>query len=62
FKKRIVKSHPQGKFQPTPDGAIYSEAHSGYIAIEVTTRNYKEIDIQQKQEFAKTFLSGYEQL
>ncbi|MFF1995386.1 hypothetical protein ACFVWC_30140 [Bacillus mycoides] len=62
FKKRIVESHPQGKFQPTPDGAVYSEAHSGYIAIEVTTRNYKEIDIQQKQEFAKTFLSGYEQL
>ncbi|PFU77880.1 hypothetical protein COK91_29045 [Bacillus cereus] len=62
FKKRIVESHPQGKFQPTPDGAVYSKVHGGYIAIEVTTRNYKENDIEQKQEFAKIFLSGYEQL
>lgn len=62
FKERIVESHPQGKFQATPDSAVYSEVHGGYIAVEVTTRNYKEIDIQQKQAFANTFLSGYEQL
>jgi len=62
FKERIVESHPQGKFQATPDSAVYSEAHGGHIAIEVTTRNYKDIDIQQKQAFANTFLSGYEQL
>lgn len=49
------------KIHATPDAAVYSKQDNGYIAIEITTRNYKYIDIQQKIEFSNTFLAGYTQ-
>lgn len=62
FKNRIQslsKNSGQDKIHATPDAAIYSHEHGGYIAIEITTRNYKYTDIQQKIEFANKFLFGY---
>lgn len=62
FKQRMEALHPNGKMQATPDAAVYSPSVGGYVAIEITTQNYKDIDIEQKMEFANEFLSGYYQL
>lgn len=61
FRMRMEELHPNGKYHATPDAAVYSEKHGGYVAIEITTTNYKDVDIQQKMEFSNTFLSGYQQ-
>lgn len=61
FKKRMQELHPQNKVHATPDAAVYDPTVGGLVAIEITTLNYKEVDIQQKVEFANEFLSGYRQ-
>jgi len=64
FRDRIQNLYTNGgqsKIHATPDAAVYSQEHGGYIAIEITTRNYKDIDILQKIEFSRVFLSGYTQ-
>lgn len=61
FKQRMKELHPQGKVHATPDAAVFDSTVGGHVAIEITTLNYKEVDILQKMEFANEFLSGYRQ-
>jgi hypothetical protein len=56
FKNRMIEAHDKGKFQATPDAAYLTER--GVIAIEITTNNYSNQDIEQKVEFSREFLDG----
>jgi hypothetical protein len=59
FKVRMIEMHDKGKFQATPDAAFRTEKGE-IIAIEITTNNYSDQDIEQKVEFAREFLAGIE--
>lgn len=60
FKDKMMKLHPQKKFEAVVDAAIFDrKITNGYIGIEVISKHYSQYSIVQKKLFCEEFLCGY---
>lgn len=58
FKQGLIDKHPNGQYKATPDAAILDPRTNEYVGFECVTKNYKDIDVQQKEAFCNHYFSG----